>query len=177
MTSVYPTTSLSPPEHTETCSKAKTDSSFDRFRPKQNVHACSRPIRFSSAMVPAPMNPLEALDLCLDIDGCVGAALGDHSSGLTLGAVGGVEREMLDAAVAAATKTLRGTFKIVADMESADQVDDLIINVGDRIHIACPVPAQHNGPGLFLYAVFDSTVTGLGLARKHLRSLADGLLV
>lgn len=118
-----------------------------------------------------------ALDLAMDIDGCLGIALGDLSSGLTLGAVGKVERDMLDAAVAAATRTLRGTFKVLEEMEAVEIVDDLIINVGERMHIVCPVPAAGNGPGLFLYAIFDRRFTGLGLARKHLRSIADGVEV
>jgi hypothetical protein len=56
-------------------------------------------------------------------------------------------------------------------------VDDLIVHIGERIHIACPVPTTANGPGLFLYAIFDGRVTGLGLARKHLRTVADGVVV
>lgn len=118
-----------------------------------------------------------ALRLALDIDGCMSVALGDHSSGLTLGAVGGVERSTLDAAVAAATKTLRGTLKVLEEMEAVDTVDDLIFNIGQRIHVICPIPKHMNGPGLFLYGIFDGTVTGLGLARKHLRAIADEVLV
>lgn len=123
------------------------------------------------------MNALDALAAALDIDGCMGVALGDHASGLTLGAVGGIDRPILDAAVAAATKTLRSTLAVIESIESGETVDDLIIDIGDRIHIACPLPAAVNGPGLFLYAIFDARVTGLGLARKHLRTLADGVIV
>ncbi len=123
------------------------------------------------------MNALDALAAALDIDGCMGIALGDHASGLTLGAVGGIDRPILDAAVAAATKTLRSTLAVIESIEPGQTVDDLIIDIGDRIHIACPVPAAANGPGLFLYAIFDARVTGLGLARKHLRTLADEVIV
>ena len=123
------------------------------------------------------MNADTALALALDIDGCMSVALGDHSSGLTLAAVGGVERAALDAAVAAATKTLRSTFKVIEEMESVDLVDDLIIHVGSRMHIVCPIPSPGHGPGLFLYAIFDGRVTGLGLARKHLRTIADGVML
>jgi hypothetical protein len=123
------------------------------------------------------MNAFDALGSALDIDGCMGVALGDHNSGLTLGAVGTIERSMLDAAVAAATKTLKSTFAVIESVEPGETVDDLIVDIGDRIHIACPVPARENGPGLFLYAIFDARVTGLGLARKHLRSIADGVTV
>jgi hypothetical protein len=127
--------------------------------------------------LPGHVPPEVALKLALDIDGCMSVALGDHSSGLTLGAIGGVERNLLDAAVAAATKTLRGTLKVLEDMESVDIVDDLIFNIGHRIHVICPIPTHVNGPGLFLYGIFDATVTGLGLARRHLRAIADEVLV
>lgn len=123
------------------------------------------------------MNAFDALSSALDIDGCMGVALGDHASGLTLGAVGSIERESLDAAVAAATKTLRSTFAVIESVEGGTAVDDLIIHIGDRTHIACPIPAEENGPGLFLYAIFDGRVTGLGLARKHLRTIAEGVTV
>jgi hypothetical protein len=121
------------------------------------------------------VNAETALGVALDIDGCMSVALGDHSSGLTLAAVGTVERAALDAAVAAATKTLRSTLKVIEQMESVELIDDLIINIGPRMHIVCPIPAAGNGPGLFLYAIFDGRVTGLGLARKHLRAIADGV--
>ena len=123
------------------------------------------------------MNAFDALESALDIDGCMGVALGDHTSGLTLGAVGSIERTMLDAAVAAATKTLKSTFSVIESVETGASVDDLIIDIGERIHIACPIPVDRNGPGLFLYAIFDARVTGLGLARKHLRTIADGVTV
>lgn len=123
------------------------------------------------------MNAFDALASALDIDGCMGVALGDHTSGLTLGAVGSIEREVLDAAVAASTKTLKSTLAVIERVEAGNTVDDLIIDIGDRIHIACPIPADQNGPGLFLYAIFDARVTGLGLARKHLRTIADGVTV
>ena len=123
------------------------------------------------------LNALDALATALDIDGCMGVALGDHASGLTLGAAGAIERSMLDASVAAATKTLRSTLAVIESVEAEHTVDDLIIDIGDRIHIACPIPAAVNGPGLFLYAIFDARVTGLGLARKHLRSIADEVTV
>lgn len=131
----------------------------------------------STAVEGQPVNAETALALALDINGCMSVALGDHSSGLTLAAMGGVERGALDAAVAAATKTLRSTFKVIEEMESVDLVDDLIINVGPRMHIVCPIPSAGNGPGLFLYAIFDGRVTGLGLARKHLRTIADGVML
>jgi hypothetical protein len=123
------------------------------------------------------MNAFDALGSALDIDGCMGVALGDHASGLTLGAVGNIERSHLDAAVAAATRTLRSTFAVLESVEAGKTVDDLIIDIGDRVHIACPIPELENGPGLFLYAIFDARVTGLGLARKHLRSIADGVTI
>lgn len=127
--------------------------------------------------VDGPVNAFDSLASALDIDGCMGVALGDHTSGLTLGAVGTIEREALDAAVAAATKTLKSTFAVIERLERSSTVDDLIIDIGDRIHIACPVPVEANGPGLFLYAIFDARVTGLGLARKHLRTIADAVTV
>jgi hypothetical protein len=119
----------------------------------------------------------QALKATLDLDGCMSVALGDHSSGLTLGAVGSVERTLLDSAVAAATRTLRGTMTVFEQMESVDQIDDLILHVGERIHIVCPVNAEGNGAGLFLYGIFDRSVTGLGLARTHLKAIADQVVL
>ena len=148
----------------------------DAYRPSTRCHAeFASTHRLDRAV--CLMNALDALSAALDIDGCIGVALGDHASGLTLGAVGAIERSVLDAAVAAATKTLRGTLSVIESIEHGQSVDDLIIDIGDRIHIACPISAAVNGPGLFLYAIFDAKVTGLGLARKHLRSLADEVIV
>ncbi|MET3987894.1 hypothetical protein [Streptomyces sp. PvR034] len=110
------------------------------------------------------------------IDGSMGAALVDYTSGMALGTLGGGKD--LDLAVAAAgnTDVLRAKVRTMEMLGVKDEIEDVLITLGGQYHLIRPLRGRGSN-GLFLYLVLDKGRANLAMARHQLKYIEAGLEV
>ncbi|MGW5348182.1 hypothetical protein [Streptomyces sp. HUAS TT3] len=110
------------------------------------------------------------------IDGVLGVALVDYTSGMALGTLGGSKD--LDLAVAAAgnTDVIRAKVRTMEMLGLQDEIEDLLITLGNQYHLI-RVLKSRSGSGLFLYLVLDKARSNLAMARHQLRRIEADLEV
>ncbi|MDX3851420.1 hypothetical protein [Streptomyces sp. AK02-01A] len=110
------------------------------------------------------------------IEGALGAALVDYSSGMALGTVGGGKD--LDLAVAAAgnTDVVRAKVRTMELLGIKDEIEDILITLGGQYHLIRLLKGRGNA-GLFLYLALDKSRANLAMARHQLRKIEAGLEV
>ncbi|ROO62121.1 hypothetical protein EDC02_4091 [Micromonospora sp. Llam0] len=115
-----------------------------------------------------------ALKDAMGIEGAVGAALVDYSSGMTLGTAGGSAE--LDLAVAAAgnTDVVRAKMRTLEMLKIADGIEDILITLDTQYHLIRPVSSR-SGQGLFFYLALSRSRSNLALARHQLRQIEASL--
>ncbi|AVZ76792.1 hypothetical protein SLUN_36005 [Streptomyces lunaelactis] len=104
------------------------------------------------------------------IEGCVGAALVDYTSGMALGTIGGGKG--LDLAVAAAgnTDVIRAKTRTIEHLNLKDEIEDVLITLGKQYHLLRLLKGR-GGNGLFLYLVLDKANANLAMARHQLKGI------
>ena len=114
-----------------------------------------------------------ALKEAMTIEGALGVALVDYSSGMTLGTAGGSE---IDLAVAAAgnTDVVRAKLRTLELLRLPDQIEDILISLDTQYHIIRPLSSR-TGSGLFLYMALNRARANLALARHQLRQIEASL--
>jgi len=120
------------------------------------------------------MNIDVALKEAMRIEGAIGAALVDYSSGMSLGEVC-VSKE-LDLTVAAAgnTEVVRAKMRTMDMLKMSDTIEDILITLGRQYHLIRPL-ASRAGAGLFFYIALDKNRANLALARHQIRSVAENI--
>jgi hypothetical protein len=115
-----------------------------------------------------------ALKDAMAIEGAIGAALVDYSSGMTLGTAGGSAE--LDLAVAAAgnTDVVRAKMRTLEMLKITDGIEDILITLDTQYHLIRPVSSR-SGQGLFFYLALSRSRSNLALARHQLRQIEAGL--
>ncbi|MFI8103943.1 hypothetical protein [Streptomyces sp. NPDC086023] len=110
------------------------------------------------------------------IEGALGAALVDYTSGMALGTLGGGKD--LDLAVAAAgnTDVIRAKVRTMEMLGLRDEIEDLLITLGGQYHLLRLLKGK-SGSGLFLYLVLDKDRSNLAMARHQLRRIEAALEV
>ncbi|MER6913109.1 hypothetical protein ABT354_15680 [Streptomyces sp. NPDC000594] len=110
------------------------------------------------------------------IDGVIGAALVDYSSGMALGTIGGGND--LDLAVAAAgnTDVVRAKLRTMEQLGLKDTIEDILITLGTQYHLIRLLKGR-GGDGLFLYLALDNRRANLAMARHQLRRIEAELEV
>lgn len=102
----------------------------------------------------------ESLERVMSVEGAVGAALVDSSSGFVLGKVGdGVD---MDAAGADGTAVVRAKSKTMKALNLDDMIEDILITKGEHYHIIRPVARE---PDLFIYLILEKARSNLAIAR------------
>lgn len=110
-------------------------------------------------------NMTEGLQQAMAIDGAMGAAVVDYTSGMTLGTLGGGTTLDLEVAAAGITDVVRAQMRMVDLLGGDDTIEDILVTQGTQYHILRPVAS---GEGLFLYLVLGRDRGNLALARRSL---------
>ncbi|WP_030158982.1 hypothetical protein [Streptomyces sp. NRRL S-244] len=110
------------------------------------------------------------------IEGSLGVALVDYTSGMALGTLGGGKD--LDLAVAAAgnTDVIRAKVRTMEMLGLDDEIEDLLITLGNQYHLIRLLRGRGTN-GLFLYVVLNKANSNLAMARHQLKRIESALEV
>ncbi|MCM2390145.1 hypothetical protein [Streptomyces albipurpureus] len=108
------------------------------------------------------------------IEGVLGAALVDYTSGMALGTIGGGKD--LDLAVAAAgnTDVVRAKVRTMEQLGLQDGIEDILITLGTQYHLIRLLRGRGTD-GLFLYLALDKSRANLAMARHQLKKIESQL--
>lgn len=112
----------------------------------------------------------------MSIDGALGAAVVDYSSGMALGAQGGSKELDLQVAAAGNTEVVKAKMRTMDSLGLKDGIEDILITLNSQYHIIRPITGR-SGKGLFLYLALDRTRANLALARHQLRGIEEKMEV
>ncbi|MEU4218986.1 hypothetical protein [Actinoplanes sp. NPDC026623] len=115
-----------------------------------------------------------ALKDAMQIDGAIGAALVDHSSGMALGTVGGGKDLDLTVAAAGNTDVVRAKLRAMEMLNITEKLEDILITLDSQYHLIRPLTSR-SGKGLFLYLALNRDRANLAMARHRLRVIEQTL--
>lgn len=117
-----------------------------------------------------------ALKEAMTIEGAVGVALVDYTSGMALGILGGSKELDLNVAAAGNTDVMRAKLRTMEMLHLGDQIEDILITTGKQYHLIRPLSGRA-GKGLFLYLVLVKDRANLALARHSLKRVEEEIEV
>lgn len=109
------------------------------------------------------------------VEGTLGVALVDYTSGMALGTLGGGKDFDLEVAAAGNTDVVRAKLRTMEHLGIKDEIEDILITLGTQYHLIRLLKARGNG--LFLYLVLDSGRANLAMARHQLKRIEAELEV
>ncbi|REK91615.1 hypothetical protein DY245_03555 [Streptomyces inhibens] len=115
-------------------------------------------------------------DAMSTIEGAIGVALVDYTSGMALATLGDNQALDLNIAAAGNTDVVRAKMRTMEMLELQGAIEDMLITLTGQYHIIRPVSGK-GGSGLFLYLVLDRKRANLALARHRLARLEADLEV
>jgi len=115
-----------------------------------------------------------ALKDAMQIDGALGAALVDYTSGMALGTAGGDREFDMNVAAAGNTDVVRAKLRAIELLHLQDKIEDILITLGTQYHLIRPITSR-SGKGLFLYLALSKDRANLALARRHLRVIEENI--
>lgn len=121
-------------------------------------------------------NTEAALKEATTIEGAIGAALVDYSSGMALGTVGGGKDMDLTVAAAGNTDVVRAKVRTMEMLGLKDEIEDILITLGGQYHLIRLLKGRGNN-GLFLYLALDKQRANLAMARHQLKKIETELEV
>lgn len=110
------------------------------------------------------------------IDGVLGVALVDCSSGMALGTIGGGKDLDLTVAAAGNTDVVRAKLRTMEMLGLKDEIEDVLISLGTQYHLIRLLKGRGSA-GLFLYLALDKTRANLAMARHQLKKIEAELEV
>ncbi|MFF8385182.1 hypothetical protein [Streptomyces kanasensis] len=110
------------------------------------------------------------------IDGAIGAALVDYTSGMALGTVGGGKDLDLTVAAAGNTDVVRAKVRTMEMLGLNDEIEDILITLGTQYHLIRLLKGRGTN-GLFLYLALDKGRANLAMARLQLKRIEGELEV
>ena len=113
-----------------------------------------------------------ALKDAAQIDGAIGAALVDRSSGMALGTGGGNNDFSLT--VAANTDVINAKLRAIEMLAIPGPMQDVLVTLETQYHLIRPITGRC-GQELFLYLALDKDRANLALARDQLRAIEQNL--
>ncbi|MFR9795731.1 hypothetical protein ACL02U_07435 [Streptomyces sp. MS06] len=115
-------------------------------------------------------------ELMTGVEGALGAAVVDYTSGMALGTLGGSKDLDLTVAAAGNTDVIRAKVRTMEHLGLKSQIEDILITLAGQYHLIRLV-AGRNGNGLFLYLVIDKSRSNLAMARHQLKRIEEHLEV
>lgn len=115
-----------------------------------------------------------AMKEIMDIDGAIGVALVDHTSGMALGLAGGGKDLDLTVAAAGNTDVVRAKLRAMEMLNLSEKIEDILITLDTQYHMIRPLTSR-SGKGLFLYLALRRDRSNLAMARHHLRRIEADL--
>lgn len=121
------------------------------------------------------MNIETALKEAMTIEGAIGVALVDYTSGLTLGVLGGGQIMDMNIAAAGNTDVIRAKVRTLNMLGLQDGIEDILITLDTQYHLIRLLQNKRNGDAFFLYLSLQKDRANLGLARHQLRKIESEL--
>ncbi|MFS4093554.1 hypothetical protein [Streptomyces sp. AF1A] len=115
-------------------------------------------------------------EMMAGIEGALGAAVVDYTSGMALGTLGGGKDLDLTVASAGNTDVIRAKVRTMELLGLKSQIEDILITLGTQYHLIRLVTGR-DGNGLFLYLVMDRARSNLAMARHQLKKIEGQLEV
>ncbi|MCT9007474.1 MULTISPECIES: hypothetical protein [Streptomyces] len=110
------------------------------------------------------------------IEGAMGVALVDYTSGMALGTLGGSKELNLSVAAAGNTDVIRAKVRTMEHLGLKSKIEDVLITLADQYHLLRPLKSR-DGNGLFLYLVLNKATSNLAMARHQLARIEAELEV
>ncbi|MQS15441.1 hypothetical protein F7Q99_25025 [Streptomyces kaniharaensis] len=110
------------------------------------------------------------------IEGAIGAALVDYSSGMALATLDGPGGLDLNVAAAGNTDVVRAKMRTMDMLGLQDGIEDILITLSSQYHLIRPLTGR-TGKGLFLYLALDKGRANLAMARHQLTRIEADLEV
>lgn len=117
-----------------------------------------------------------ALKEMMQIEGAIGAAIVDYTSGMALGTLGTSKELDLSIAAAGNTEVVRAKMRTLDMLKINDSIEDILITLGSQYHLIRPVTGR-GGQGLFIYLALAKSRANLALARHQVRKVEEELQV
>ncbi|MFE9604346.1 hypothetical protein [Streptomyces hokutonensis] len=113
-------------------------------------------------------------EMMAGIEGAMGAAVVDYTSGMALGTLGGSKSLDLTVAAAGNTDVIRAKVRTMEQLGLKGQIEDILITLDSQYHLIRLVTGR-DGNGLFLYLVLDKARSNLAMARHQLKRVEGGI--
>ncbi|MFE0644063.1 hypothetical protein ACFW2Y_20965 [Streptomyces sp. NPDC058877] len=121
-------------------------------------------------------NTEAALKEAASIEGAIGAALVDYTSGMALGTIGGGKELDLNVAAAGNTDVVRAKVRTMEMLGLGEEIEDILITLGTQYHLIRLLKGRGSN-GLFLYLALNKDRANLAMARHQLKKIENGLEV
>ncbi|MFE5948123.1 hypothetical protein [Streptomyces sp. NPDC056480] len=115
-------------------------------------------------------NTETSLKEAASIEGAIGAALVDYTSGMALGTIGGGKELDLNMAAAGNTDVVRAKVRTMEMLGLGEEIEDILITLGRQYHMIRLLKGQGK-TGLFLYLALDKDRANLAMARHQLKKI------
>ncbi|MFE5485879.1 hypothetical protein [Streptomyces sp. NPDC056527] len=112
----------------------------------------------------------------MTIEGAIGAALVDYTSGMALGTIGSSKELDLNVAAAGNTDVVRAKVRTMEMLGLKDDIEDILITLGGQYHLLRLLKGRGTN-GLFLYLALDKARANLAMARHQLKRIEAELEV
>lgn len=107
-----------------------------------------------------------------EMDGYIGSALVDSSTGMTLATDGGGQAIDMEIAAAGNTDVVREKREIMSKLKLNDKIEDILISLRKQYHLMRPLESNDD---IFVYVVLDRSKANLGMAKNDLNDFEKNL--